>query len=429
MTVEATFLPGKCARLPPASEPGRGDLRARGRARAVGRATSGGLLRPGDAVVIPPASSTRRSTSATSRRGSSPILSPVRRRARATRSRSSPARSRGRRCEAGADAGGPDPRGRRGALRGGARPGRGHGRGRRRAPRRGAEPARHPRPQPARRLRTTSRSRSSPGTTAPAFGATRARRSSSIPASDWGPSDDRPGALQWLGGPLDGTFAELIAVPEENVFPKPARLSWEEAASLPVAGMTAYRALHPVGRLAAGRDGARARRGQRRRRRSPWPSPRRRARACSSRRRATEKIERSRELGADGGVLYTEGDWAAAVRELAPGRRRPRRRLGRHDVARLAARAARAAVGSSSSAAPAARRSSSTCATCTSTTSRSSARRARRRAQFGDFLEAVQAGSWQPGDRQRPPARRGGGGLRAAGRPTTTARSCWRISS
>src|SRR5581483_7147327 len=31
-----------------------------------------------------------------------------------------------------------------------------------------------------------------------------------------------------------------------------------------------------------------------------------------------EKIERSRNLGADGGVLYTQDDWAGAVRELAP---------------------------------------------------------------------------------------------------------------
>ena len=62
------------------------------------------------------------------------------------------------------------------------------------------------------------------------------------PAVDWGPADDLPGALRWLGGPLDGTFAELVAVPAENVFPKPERLSFEEAASLPVAGMTAYRA-------------------------------------------------------------------------------------------------------------------------------------------------------------------------------------------
>jgi zinc-binding alcohol dehydrogenase/oxidoreductase len=31
-----------------------------------------------------------------------------------------------------------------------------------------------------------------------------------------------------------------------------------------------------------------------------------------------EKIERSKELGAEGGVLYTDGDWAAAVRELVP---------------------------------------------------------------------------------------------------------------
>jgi NADPH:quinone reductase-like Zn-dependent oxidoreductase len=32
-----------------------------------------------------------------------------------------------------------------------------------------------------------------------------------------------------------------------------------------------------------------------------------------------EKIERARELGAAGGVLYTEGEWPEAVRELAGG--------------------------------------------------------------------------------------------------------------
>jgi len=137
------------------------------------------------------------------------------------------------------------------------------------------------------------------------------------PGVGWGPDDRIPAGLRWLGGPLDGTFAELITVPEECVFAKPPRLSWEEAASLPVAGMTAYRALFPVGGLASGETvlvlgagsgastfaiGLAAQAGAR-------------VLVTSS---SADKIERSRELGADGGVLYTEKDWAAAVRELAP---------------------------------------------------------------------------------------------------------------
>jgi zinc-binding alcohol dehydrogenase/oxidoreductase len=35
---------------------------------------------------------------------------------------------------------------------------------------------------------------------------------------------------------------------------------------------------------------------------------------------AREKIDRARELGAEDGVLYTEGAWAAAIRELTGGR-------------------------------------------------------------------------------------------------------------
>ena len=137
------------------------------------------------------------------------------------------------------------------------------------------------------------------------------------PGVGWGPSDDLPAALRWLGGPLDGTFAELVAVPEENVFPKPARLSFEEAASLPVAGMTAFRALFPVGRLAAGETvlvlGAGS--GASTFATALGAQAGARVLVTSS---SEEKIERSRELGADGGVLYTEGDWAAAVRELVP---------------------------------------------------------------------------------------------------------------
>jgi len=41
----------------------------------------------------------------------------------------------------------------------------------------------------------------------------------------------------------DGTFAERVAVPRRNLLPKPAALSFEDAACLPTAYLTAYRML------------------------------------------------------------------------------------------------------------------------------------------------------------------------------------------
>ncbi|HUR50602.1 MAG TPA: zinc-binding dehydrogenase [Mycobacteriales bacterium] len=41
----------------------------------------------------------------------------------------------------------------------------------------------------------------------------------------------------------DGTLAEQVVVPSSNVLPKPAGLSWQEAACLPTAWLTAYRML------------------------------------------------------------------------------------------------------------------------------------------------------------------------------------------
>ena len=41
----------------------------------------------------------------------------------------------------------------------------------------------------------------------------------------------------------DGTLAEVVAVPRHNVVPKPEGLSWEHAACLPTAWLTAYRML------------------------------------------------------------------------------------------------------------------------------------------------------------------------------------------
>jgi NADPH:quinone reductase-like Zn-dependent oxidoreductase len=40
-----------------------------------------------------------------------------------------------------------------------------------------------------------------------------------------------------------GTLAEQVLVPERNVVPKPAAMSWEDAAAVPTAWLTAYRML------------------------------------------------------------------------------------------------------------------------------------------------------------------------------------------
>ena len=49
-----------------------------------------------------------------------------------------------------------------------------------------------------------------------------------------------------------GTFADKVVVPRRNVVPKPATLSFEEAACLPTAWLTAYRMLYTQGGLKPG---------------------------------------------------------------------------------------------------------------------------------------------------------------------------------
>ncbi|MBV8148602.1 MAG: alcohol dehydrogenase catalytic domain-containing protein, partial [Candidatus Eremiobacteraeota bacterium] len=61
-----------------------------------------------------------------------------------------------------------------------------------------------------------------------------------------------PRASSILGMPHDGTFAQYVAVPAENVYPKPRDLTMEEAAAIPLAGLTAYRATFTRGELRPG---------------------------------------------------------------------------------------------------------------------------------------------------------------------------------
>jgi NADPH:quinone reductase-like Zn-dependent oxidoreductase len=74
------------------------------------------------------------------------------------------------------------------------------------------------------------------------------------PALEWGDSEgfQDPRKFRILGLPDDGTFSEYVRVPIANLVEKPSHLSVEEAAALPLAGATAFRALMIRGRLKAG---------------------------------------------------------------------------------------------------------------------------------------------------------------------------------
>lgn len=55
-----------------------------------------------------------------------------------------------------------------------------------------------------------------------------------------------------IGMHVKGGYAEYAVVPAQNVFPLPPEISFEEAVSIPVAGLTAYHALMTVGKVQPG---------------------------------------------------------------------------------------------------------------------------------------------------------------------------------
>ena len=139
------------------------------------------------------------------------------------------------------------------------------------------------------------------------------------PSLDWGDDPRVQGPhFRILGLPDDGTFAELVKVPAANVLPRPAGLTDEEAAALPLAGLTAYRAVVTRGRVQRGdtvlvlgigggvaslalliarRFGARV--------------------LVTS--GSDAKLARAQALGADGGFNYKTTDWVKAAREATAG--------------------------------------------------------------------------------------------------------------
>jgi NADPH:quinone reductase-like Zn-dependent oxidoreductase len=69
---------------------------------------------------------------------------------------------------------------------------------------------------------------------------------------DWTGDDTLDPRRSLLSERHQGTFADRVVVPRRNVLPKPASLSFEEAACLPTAWLTAYRMLFTQGGLKAG---------------------------------------------------------------------------------------------------------------------------------------------------------------------------------
>lgn len=121
-----------------------------------------------------------------------------------------------------------------------------------------------------------------------------------------------------LGLPDDGTFAEYVKVPNEALCPKPIHLTYEQAAAVPLAGVTAWRALmtkcqpQPNEKvLISGIGGGVA----------LWALQFAVAQGCevwvtSS---SEDKIAEAQKLGAKGGVNYRTEGWAKSLLEQSGG--------------------------------------------------------------------------------------------------------------
>ncbi|MBB6610945.1 zinc-binding dehydrogenase [Pontibacter sp. Tf4] len=139
------------------------------------------------------------------------------------------------------------------------------------------------------------------------------------PSSDWGDNPDAHGRdFKVLGMPQDGTFAEYVNVRATNLHEKPEHMTWEEAAALPLAGVTAYRAMFTKCGLKAGEKvlitgagggvalfavqfavaaGAEV-----------WVTS-----------GSDEKIEAAKKLGATGGINYKKENWGKELKAIVGG--------------------------------------------------------------------------------------------------------------
>ncbi|WP_426061873.1 zinc-binding dehydrogenase [Hymenobacter sp. B1770] len=121
-----------------------------------------------------------------------------------------------------------------------------------------------------------------------------------------------------LGMPDPGTFAEYITLPARYIRPMPAHLTFEQAAALPLAGLTAYRAAFTRAQMQAGErvlvtgvGGGVALLA---------------AQFCTARgaevwvtSSSEEKLARAQTLGAKGGISYNAENWVKTLVQQAGG--------------------------------------------------------------------------------------------------------------
>ncbi len=136
------------------------------------------------------------------------------------------------------------------------------------------------------------------------------------PCLNWGDSERvQRDDFRILGLPDNGTYAEYVAIPVENVYDKPNNLTREEAAAIPLAGLTAYRAVVSRANIQKGQTvlitgigggvacfalqiakilGARV--------------------FVTS--HSDEKLDRAKKIGAEGGVNYKHDQWINELKEM-----------------------------------------------------------------------------------------------------------------
>ena len=130
------------------------------------------------------------------------------------------------------------------------------------------------------------------------------------PSFDWG-TDPRAQEPRFtiLGLPHDGTLGEFVRVPASQLAPKPAHLSWLEAAALPLAGLTAFRAVFTRAKLRSHEKVLVSGIGAGTAVFALQFAVAAGAVPCVTS-SADEKIRRAHGLGAKAGALYTREGWA-----------------------------------------------------------------------------------------------------------------------
>ena len=118
-----------------------------------------------------------------------------------------------------------------------------------------------------------------------------------------------------IGYRRNGGYAELVSVPGINVFPKPANLSWEESAALPLVTVTAWHMLVGRANVQPGEDVLVHAAGSGVGSVAIQIAKLRGARVITTA-SSDEKLARARELGADETINYTNADWPKEVKRL-----------------------------------------------------------------------------------------------------------------